>query len=209
MPRGCGAPESICHAVALPREGAQDGAEACRSRLRPGKLLPSANWSMTMNWEAIGAIGEMGGAIGVIVTLIYLAGQLRQNTKALKSASYEHWNEISSFFTDFYARYAAELSEIEACAGLADLTPRQQKIVSAYGIKAIDQAQTAFLHHRAGTLDDDVFEARMNAFDLIFERFPLLGEAWWEYLRQYPASVFVEFVERRISGPMAGRRPAV
>jgi hypothetical protein len=150
-----------------------------------------------MNWEAIGAIGEVGGAAGVIITLIYLAGQLRQNTKALRSASYEHWNEVSSAFTDFYARYAGELSEIEACVSLNDLSPRQQKIVSAYGIKAIDQAQTAFLHHRAGTLDDDVFEARMNAFDLIFEGFPLLRQAWRAYLRQYPAEVFVEFVERR------------
>lgn len=40
-----------------------------------------------MNWEAIGAIGETLGAIGVIVTLVYLASQLRQNTNALRAAS--------------------------------------------------------------------------------------------------------------------------
>ena len=33
-----------------------------------------------MNWEAIGAIGELAGAIGVIVTLVYLAIQIRQNS---------------------------------------------------------------------------------------------------------------------------------
>jgi len=37
-----------------------------------------------MNWEAIGAIGEVLGALGVIVTLVYLAFQIRQNTSALK-----------------------------------------------------------------------------------------------------------------------------
>ncbi len=36
-----------------------------------------------MNWEAIGAIGEAVGAIGVIATLGYLAFQIRQNTKQL------------------------------------------------------------------------------------------------------------------------------
>ncbi len=36
-----------------------------------------------MNWEAIGAIGEVVGAIGVIATLGYLAFQIRQNTKQL------------------------------------------------------------------------------------------------------------------------------
>ncbi|MEJ2140721.1 MAG: hypothetical protein P8Y61_15065 [Gammaproteobacteria bacterium] len=37
-----------------------------------------------MNWEAIGAIGEIIGAIGVILTLGYLAYQIRQNTAQLE-----------------------------------------------------------------------------------------------------------------------------
>jgi hypothetical protein len=34
-----------------------------------------------MNWEAIAAIGEDVGAFGVIVSLGYLAIQIRQNTR--------------------------------------------------------------------------------------------------------------------------------
>jgi len=37
-----------------------------------------------MNWEALGAIGEIVGAMGVIATLIYLAIQIRQNTEQQK-----------------------------------------------------------------------------------------------------------------------------
>ena len=37
-----------------------------------------------MNWEAIGAIGEIVGAVGVIVTLGYLGFQIRQNTAQLE-----------------------------------------------------------------------------------------------------------------------------
>jgi hypothetical protein len=37
-----------------------------------------------MNWDAIGAIAELLGAIGVIVSLIYLAGQVRRNTHIQK-----------------------------------------------------------------------------------------------------------------------------
>jgi hypothetical protein len=33
-----------------------------------------------MNWEAIGAVGEGVTAVGVIVTLIYLSYQIKQNT---------------------------------------------------------------------------------------------------------------------------------
>jgi len=40
-----------------------------------------------VNWEAFCAIGERVGAIAVIVTIAYLAIQVRQNTSALRSAA--------------------------------------------------------------------------------------------------------------------------
>ncbi len=33
-----------------------------------------------MNWEAVSAIGEVTGAILVLITLVYLSIQIRQNT---------------------------------------------------------------------------------------------------------------------------------
>ena len=42
-----------------------------------------------MNWEAIGAIGEIVGAVAVVFTLIYLTIQLRQNTATVKAATYQ------------------------------------------------------------------------------------------------------------------------
>lgn len=38
-----------------------------------------------MNWEAIGSIAEALGAAGVIATLLYLAFQIRQNTRVAKA----------------------------------------------------------------------------------------------------------------------------
>jgi hypothetical protein len=40
-----------------------------------------------MNWDAIGAVGEIIGAMAVFLTLIYLALQIRQNTKAVQAAA--------------------------------------------------------------------------------------------------------------------------
>ena len=42
-----------------------------------------------MNWDAIAAVGELLGASAVLVTLIYLAVQIRQNTSAVATATYE------------------------------------------------------------------------------------------------------------------------
>ena len=38
-----------------------------------------------MNWEAIGATGEIVGALAVVVTLFYLAQQIRHNTRMARA----------------------------------------------------------------------------------------------------------------------------
>ena len=40
-----------------------------------------------MNWEAIGAVGETVGALAVLLTLVYLAMQIRQNTRSVQAAA--------------------------------------------------------------------------------------------------------------------------
>ncbi len=40
-----------------------------------------------MNWEAVGAIGEIVGAIAVVGTLFFLIAQLRQNTQAMEESN--------------------------------------------------------------------------------------------------------------------------
>ncbi len=74
-----------------------------------------------MNWEAIGAIGEVGGAIGVVATLGYLAAQIRQN-----SANLTHNSQAVLAATELEnARLAAEWnSEIAGDAELAGLLIR-------------------------------------------------------------------------------------
>lgn len=44
-----------------------------------------------MNWEAISAISAAIGAIAIVVTLIYLAIQIRQNTASVKAEAYQAW----------------------------------------------------------------------------------------------------------------------
>ena len=40
-----------------------------------------------MNWEAIGALGEVFGAIAVVLSLVYLGAQVRHNTRALRGSA--------------------------------------------------------------------------------------------------------------------------
>jgi len=49
-----------------------------------------------MNWDALGAIGEIIGAVAVILTVGYLAFQIRQNTAMLRSSATQGASEEAS-----------------------------------------------------------------------------------------------------------------
>src|SRR4029453_18346336 len=42
---------------------------------------------MPLNWEAIGAIGQIVGAIAVVVSLLYLAREVHSNARATRRAA--------------------------------------------------------------------------------------------------------------------------
>ena len=52
-----------------------------------------------MNWDAIGAIGEIAGALAVVFSLVYLASQIRtSNRAAIQTANREMMRESSNFY---------------------------------------------------------------------------------------------------------------
>lgn len=65
-----------------------------------------------MNWDAIGAIGEVVGAAAVIVTLVYLAIQIRQNTRMMENhfrgTDLTAFNAIDESFSRFRAMIASD-----------------------------------------------------------------------------------------------------
>jgi hypothetical protein len=53
-----------------------------------------------LNWDAIGAVGEVVGAAAVVATLVYLSIQIRQNTRSNQvSAEIEALQQLSSWVT--------------------------------------------------------------------------------------------------------------
>ena len=62
-----------------------------------------------MNWEAIGAVGEILGAAAVVLTLFYLARQLRDQNRASEIGAYEGimdgFNEMNRMIASDKALY--------------------------------------------------------------------------------------------------------
>lgn len=71
-----------------------------------------------MDWNAIGAIGEILGATAVLITLGYLAVQIRQNTQAVRASALD--SSVTSIMT--VRGSIAESAELSAIfdKGIAD-----------------------------------------------------------------------------------------
>ena len=57
-----------------------------------------------MNWEAIGAIGEIVGAVAVVLTVGYLAVQIRQNTRSVRAATHHSSMRGASEIQNMFAQ---------------------------------------------------------------------------------------------------------
>ena len=86
-----------------------------------------------MNWQAIGAIGEVVGGLAVIFSLVYLAFQVRQSTRQMFESSRDaHLNAIGVTLQGF-SRWRALLSNsenaelwIRGCQSYSSLSEAEQ-----------------------------------------------------------------------------------
>jgi len=107
-----------------------------------------------MNWEAIGTIAEVVGALGVIVSLLYLAVQVRQGNRnhAVDSAQ-----QISRDFTHYAAivmRNENVGAFIKGLNSYSDLTPEERlKFDHCLGT-LINVAESTIYHVGAGRLEE-------------------------------------------------------
>ena len=113
-----------------------------------------------MNWDAIGALGEVIGAIAVFITLVYLTFQIRLNTKSVKAAAVQA--AMTSASSTYAAlAYDAEMSRIY-WEGLSDFKslPRDERRRFAEARRRLGPAQVtddALEGHLTGLLVRESF----------------------------------------------------
>ena len=101
-----------------------------------------------MNWDAIGALGELVGATAVLVTLIYLAIQIRQARKTQLAESIRATRaERREFFTAL--RDSPFMPEIlEKLSQDQELTPSEMLRMSAHHAVNWGQIYSAWLQDK-------------------------------------------------------------
>ncbi len=132
-----------------------------------------------MNWEAIGAIGELIGAAAVVVTLLYLVKQIKQNTESTEAVGLQTWQSDSAAHWLAMAQNPELSRNVATCVyDSRDLSDDNWVQVGCWFLNNFRQYQTTFIMHERGVVDDELFvvEMRMAARNL---QIPGIRQ-WWD-----------------------------
>jgi hypothetical protein len=154
-----------------------------------------------MNWDAVGAIGQVAGVVMVGISLVYLAIQLRQNTAAMKSST-------------FLAVSTQMGSNMELFASLPDVAPLLIKAQAGLdALSAAERVRFGFLMMRAfRNVETVVVQRHFGAIDpeltLGFERSAMSAlrspgtRQWWETAKGGFSDLFSTWVDRQLAADL-------
>ncbi len=111
-----------------------------------------------MNWEAIGAFGEIIGALAVGITLIYLSLQIRQVKKDLHVSGHR---EVNKLFIESSESVSPELARIFVKKNAGESLEKWESVLlNEYFFRFMTVLEVAWEHTTSGTIDisrDEVF----------------------------------------------------
>jgi len=151
-----------------------------------------------MNWDAIGAVGEILGALAVIATLGYLAVQIRQNTKSLSASIYTSWADMSSIVHILRAEHP-EVFEKAISPGTSSeqLTKREEQIAESICAHMFNQCEAHYLHFISGSIDENIFDAKRRNISWRL-RSPFVRQTWEKISEHVYDRRFIEFINNEV-----------
>jgi hypothetical protein len=149
-----------------------------------------------MTIQDLGSLGEIIGAIAVVVTLIYLATQIRQNNELLRSESRQALvgNDITSLaanlqHTDVFAKYVTGQS----------LSQEEQLRMSFMFTLDLRNREFEYFQYKSGLLDEETWQSYRQV--ILINHSSELGKMWWDKVgRRIVDPVFAKEVDDLLVG---------
>ncbi len=146
-----------------------------------------------MNWDAIGAIGEIVGAVAVVASLAYLAAQIRNQNRESRLAA---MHEISNDFRESTSKILdGDLSHIfvKALESFEILTEEERLRLIVVFIGIFRSWEEAFIRHDIGHLDSRAWEPILSYYTFIMST-PAARKVW-EMRKEHFDDRFRDFVD--------------
>lgn len=157
-----------------------------------------------MNWDAIGAIAELVGAVGVVASLLYVATQVRHSTRASAvEAKLETARLLHTFIDSLIDKPELNDLFLRGIADLDSLSRDEYLRFSNLSLKAFWFFSAGHFQFRTGTLSENDFHEIRAVL-----RYWLRGpgcRAWWAKIgRESMAPDFRDFVDAEIAAMEKG-----
>lgn len=154
-----------------------------------------------INWDAIGALGDFLGSIGVFISLAYLAMQLKHQAAETRDASIHSVMELAIQFRA--ESYSGDLAEIRLKASKnLDLEPLEALKFEGYLSALFELNELVFVQYQKKKLDPEYFEAWGRRTEAAIS-VPRIQQFWKKTRTGYRSS-FVEYIDNMISVNRAG-----
>ena len=158
-----------------------------------------------MNWEMLAAIGQLAAVLVGIPSLIYLATQIRHQTKERKQAAVhaltEQWGDLTSSIHDHREMAEVFVRGLQSFEGLDGISKVR---FSAFFNRFMNVFEGMYFSHREGILIDSSW----GAVDRTLEDFVANKglQDWWKTRRRWHTTEFAQMVDEMIArsaGPAA------
>lgn len=147
-----------------------------------------------MTWEAIAALAELLGALGVIASLVYLGGQVRSSGRQARHAAIQ---SVVNKMNEVWNRMAAETTAdlwTRGSKGFAYLEGEKEGVQFSALMLSIFKPYEEIFHYRDdGFVDDWVWESQSRLCETLLST-PGATE-WWGRRRGWFSESFRAYIE--------------
>ncbi len=145
-----------------------------------------------MNWEAIGAIGQVAGAMAVFATLLYLAIQIRRTNELSRFSATK---EIMNQFNDLNRMVVSDSELRQLLQKNTALSADEQERIYNFAMMFCNiwaSIQTAYDN---GQVDEAFFAAGMKDVQIEIDRWPNFRSSIRRWLSNYPELAHYEIFQ--------------
>ena len=136
-----------------------------------------------MDWNAAGAVGEILGAVAVLLTLLYLAAQIRQ---ANKMARFETSREIVAQFNACNHLIATDATIREVLLNEGELSADEAEQLYSYVDMYCNAWSTTQVAFNQGLIDESIWAGVMRDVEVVMNRWPNMRQTVERWLNNYP-----------------------
>ena len=150
-----------------------------------------------MNIQDLGSIGELIAALATLLTLGYLAIQLKQNTSALKSQTFQQ-SSMDMSLTANSVSSDGELAKIiiKAENGLDSLSSDEKLRFHFWMLVAVRRFEAIYIQALYGSIEKD----RIEGFETsILSLLSNIGNEWWNLTKSAFSNDFIVYADGKIN----------